>query len=370
MADAVQQMQQLLGICDGVSGVQQLGFEPSSLPRDLLACCGEAMKRRLEKQRAGEPRTDADVDGYWMLSLMMEAFDATSARGATTLLLASLEEGNKMVVGNIGDCGLLLLRPAPYENGRLSREWRSTALRYEANRPKQVVSLDSVNASDVHLVIQGAKLDVVEVQRGDLVVLGSDGLFDNLSDEEITQIVELHCTGRGQSRSGPPGASPEHYEALTAERRLGERPPPTERQLKEAAEALVVAAIDSVRVLPNGSVNVRRNSSGPDKASPVHVVGNADDTTALVGVIVEARYAQENSHKVRTMGRENSRHRDANSGFLGGLFPHCCKASADREDFEDTEHNIDPRRRLQASSVKDSTGSDDGQDEGGGCTVA
>ena len=36
----------------------------------------------------------------------------------------------------------------------------------------------------------------VSVSEGDIVILGTDGLYDNLFDEDILQVVKLECEGR------------------------------------------------------------------------------------------------------------------------------------------------------------------------------
>merc|ERR1719419_920799 len=132
-------------------------------------------------------------DGHWLMTLLQEAYDRTAVCGATTVLLVAMEDSRHLVVANVGDCGLLMLRPESSSSLHLSRQFRTEEVRYEANKPAQVMRFANTVPAESHLVIQGARVNSVSCNRGDLLVLGSDGIFDNLEDEEIALIVEGHC---------------------------------------------------------------------------------------------------------------------------------------------------------------------------------
>lgn len=315
----------MLGICDGVSGVQALGLSPAQLPVELLSKCLQVIEERIS--RAGTGLLPAEGDGQWIIEILKEAYDETTSLGATTALLAALEDGQRLVVANVGDCGLLLLRPVPYQSSRLTSEFRTVPLRYDVNRPVQIARLAHVSDAEVHLVIQGAAIDTVSCQAGDLLVLGSDGIFDNLKDEDIVQIVEDHCI-RASSLENAPGTPPSarglrpqpFLESISS---TLDRQPPTASQLRIAAEALVDAAIASV----TGSFR------------PEDAVGNADDTTALVAAIVEV----ESDHQFEDFlpidgrwGRRSSRKEPLHwtAGFLPQCSIECCGSSVDRDDYE------------------------------------
>mmetsp|Transcript_79603 Transcript_79603/g.251580 ORF Transcript_79603/g.251580 Transcript_79603/m.251580 type:complete len:561 (-) Transcript_79603:163-1845(-) len=354
-ADAVTRAPRLLGVCDGVSGVQQLGIKPDELPRELLQECSKAMDHCIAADEV-----PCDGDGHWLMSLLEEAYDRTAALGATTVLLAAMEDCHRLVVANVGDCGLLVLRPDPSCPSRLSREFRTDELRYEANRPVQVMRLPNTTAAESHLVIQGARMNTVNCFHGDLVVLGSDGIFDNLTDEEIASIVERHCGAFDLSLDS--ACSPD-MPAICSVARLDsstprsepdgspDQPVPMVQRLQEAAAALVDAAIR----------NVRPDAAEPDGHEPPQAVeavrsekpgGNADDTTAIVAVVLEASNLEQADCGVpiqvpRESFRVGGRRKptgDAASeagagGLLGfaGILPHCWNPSVDRgDDFEES----------------------------------
>eukprot|EP00972_Heterocapsa_arctica_P005189 769952-Heterocapsa_arctica.AAC.1 len=80
-----------------------------------------------------------------------------------------MEDSRRLAVAHVGDCALLLLRPVPDRPFCLSREYRTDALRYEANKPVQLMRLNGAQAADSHLVIQGARVNTVPCRPGDLL---------------------------------------------------------------------------------------------------------------------------------------------------------------------------------------------------------
>jgi len=236
-ADAVNEASTLLGICDGVSGVHDMGIPPQTLPHELLDTC----RARIEPWTYSSTHADDDEEtGAELIGLIEEAYDATSALGATTLLLAAIRNGNKLFTTCLGDCALLLLRPCGLRN--LQVVYRSEPGRYDPRRPVQVQRLPGVPDSNAHYVIQGAQVDIIQIHKGDVLVLGSDGLFDNLCDEEMKNIVEQWCCCSGCNST-----------VVTA-------------NVRAAAALLVETAIASVH---------------PE----VHGGGVPDDTTALVALV-------------------------------------------------------------------------------------
>lgn len=244
-ADAVEEGRNHLGLCDGVSGVFNLGIPPHELPKDLLNKCGEVLRDVL---RSGRFRNELDDAGDWLRKAVQNAYEQTQALGATTLLLAALKD-NQLWTACLGDSALLVLRPTALRPLRLHPVLRTTPGRYDAQRPIQVQRLPEISCAQVRSVIEGALIKRFYVRPGDVIVLGSDGLFDNLEDHEITKIIQETW----DSRFSGPGPQ---TNAL-----------PTRADLARIAQCLVNAAIKGVSA-------ARPNS-------------NADDTTALVALVLQ-----------------------------------------------------------------------------------
>eukprot|EP00931_Biecheleriopsis_adriatica_P045518 TRINITY_DN26071_c0_g1_i1.p1 TRINITY_DN26071_c0_g1~~TRINITY_DN26071_c0_g1_i1.p1 ORF type:complete len:761 (+),score=153.27 TRINITY_DN26071_c0_g1_i1:74-2356(+) len=246
-ADAVLEGIDYLGVADGVSGVHGLGLRPDALPWELLRSCGKKLFAAAAKD---EPKANADL-GAWLVDLIQESYDATEELGATTLLLAALK-GSNLVTACLGDSAILVLRPTSINPLRLQSIFKTEPGRYDARRPVQVQRLQGLDVAGAHEVIKGAVIGMNVVQPGDMLVLGSDGLFDNLSDDDITQVIEkCCCEATGSSE-----------------------------ELQQAATNLVDLAIARVRTGRNDS-----NQQPWQQNSGTVPANNADDTTALVAMI-------------------------------------------------------------------------------------
>lgn len=183
-------------------------------------------------------------DGYWLIDLMKDAYESTRSMGATTMLMCSIHNSGSLMTANIGDCSLLVMRVIPTRGdtpAHLQVIFRTQPTRYAATKPVQVQRLPHIPEERTHAVIKASKLETCLVQSGDYVVMGSDGLFDNMQEDDMAKIVSKFC--------------PMDRAASTA-------------VLTEAANALVNAAIS-------------REGSNPD------------DTTALVAAVVEVPDTEE-----------------------------------------------------------------------------
>jgi serine/threonine protein phosphatase PrpC len=278
-ADVAEEAPWFLGICDGVSEVQKLGISPEEFPADLLARCREALEERESKLQEGNLDTSYPSSPSWMVNMIRDAYRETKALGSTTLLMTVIEENNRLLVANLGDCCMLLLRRNRQQPERLQIAYKSEPTRFEHNRPFQIVRLEGVEESQIIPVINSTRVDTVAAQHGDLVILGSDGIFDNLHDEDILQVVAKTC---------PVG---HNHQAQQQQPVWGSRQPPmpvpSVDQLKNAADMIVQEALDGVCAgvvdEATGAISWPPNA----KRTPAGLGGKADDTTVVVAAVVQ-----------------------------------------------------------------------------------
>lgn len=257
-ADAVLEGIDYVGIADGVSGVHSLGLTPDALPWELLRYCGKGLFAAAAK---GEPRVKKTEKhgkqmqqmGEWLIQLIQEAFDTTEEYGATTLLLAAIK-GSNLVTACLGDSGILILRPVAFYPLQLQPIFKTEPGRFDARRPVQIQRLHGCDVASAHEVISSANIGVTPVRPGDILILGTDGLFDNLSDKHIKEAIErfYHST----EATGP------------------------SEELGQVASLLVDLAIRNVKLDKKNADNPpwQRNATSVP-------ANNADDTTALVAMI-------------------------------------------------------------------------------------
>ncbi|MCO5583191.1 hypothetical protein L7F22_037099 [Adiantum nelumboides] len=120
---------------------------------------------------------DSEVVGTCPRQLLAKAHEATSAIGAATAIIAILEkETGVLHVANLGDCGLRVVRGGKIVFATLTQQ-------HYFDCPYQLSSEPGAQTSRDAMVYK------VELLPGDIVVMGSDGLFDNVFDKDIESTV-------------------------------------------------------------------------------------------------------------------------------------------------------------------------------------
>lgn len=190
-ADATLISPLLLGVADGVSQLEDYGMDASELPVELLQKCEELANARLFDDRP------SDVE------LLKTAYLATRSLGSTTVLLAAMDNAARSRTGRVdinvltlGDSALLVLRRCDGQSGQLQPHFYTERRRVDGKvqTPLQLARVDhridpTFEASTVlRLIDVGADLHCITVNLGDLIVLGSDGVFDNLFIDEIVEL--------------------------------------------------------------------------------------------------------------------------------------------------------------------------------------
>lgn len=202
-ADATLTSPMLLGVCDGVSQLEEYGMDPSLLPHELLQTCEELAMLQLVPDGPVNPQ-----DAYrGPISLLKEAYEATESQGSTTVLLAALDNSTRIhgklhpmiAVLSIGDCELLMLRRTMGRESPYQAVFHTEMQRIDQNvqTPLQLARVDARIDEDfdesiaLEVIEKGSAVHCVSAYEGDIVVMGSDGVFDNLFLDEIVEI----CNG-------------------------------------------------------------------------------------------------------------------------------------------------------------------------------
>lgn len=136
-----------------------------------------------EAEAAGEA---ADEEECKLLPLraLVRAHSRTRVPGGSTALVLALR-GRSLWAAHLGDSGFLLLR-----GGRVV--FMSVQQQHVFNTPFQLSSSRGADRPT------DAELLRVDVQPGDVVVAATDGLWDNLSEAEVAQLVNgALATGKG-----------------------------------------------------------------------------------------------------------------------------------------------------------------------------
>lgn len=155
------------GVADGVGGWADLGVDPGIYSREFMKATADAIATL----------SAVDPDGKPLAVLHHAHAHATrTSRGSTTACFAYLEEdGASLKVANLGDSAVFVIR-----QGKLA--FKTPAQQHEFNFPFQLGSgaSDTADMADVY---------DVAVRAGDIIVLGTDGLTDNVYDDVIVSMA-------------------------------------------------------------------------------------------------------------------------------------------------------------------------------------
>lgn len=151
------------GVFDGVGSWRDKDVSPRAFPQIL-------MTRVLDNLREERSRSLSKIlHNAWK--------ESKHELGASTALVCKIQNNKHVDVVNVGDSQCIHVR-----DGEVI--WRSKPQHHRFNCPYQLGS----HSKDEPLNV--AKEAHLSVEKGDIFVSGSDGLFDNLNDEEILESIE------------------------------------------------------------------------------------------------------------------------------------------------------------------------------------
>ena len=188
------------GVADGVGAWADVGVDSGEYSRMLMARAS-AMAEGLEPTPAALER------------MLKEAHSQTHVRGSSTACILAVGDG-QLHARNLGDSGFLLVRhgkllfASPQQQhhfnfpfqlgspGTTSTPAERAQVRADPHtRPVQCVQVNPSKHSTSPLRVQPFSM---QVRTGDIIVLGTDGLLDNVFNEESAALVSA-CKERGAS---------------------------------------------------------------------------------------------------------------------------------------------------------------------------
>uniref|UniRef100_A0A0D9VIN3 Protein phosphatase n=1 Tax=Leersia perrieri TaxID=77586 RepID=A0A0D9VIN3_9ORYZ len=163
----------VVGVADGVGGCSARGVDAAAFSRALMS---NALKAVADFATATGGMGVVCSCPYTLLELAYSQAVAANTQGASTAVLLSLD-GATLRYAYVGDSAFAVVRDGVIVH-------RSETQNYFFNCPFQLCVTDGTSVTD-------AARGCVEVEEGDVVVVGTDGLFDNVFDRELRQIVSM-----------------------------------------------------------------------------------------------------------------------------------------------------------------------------------
>eukprot|EP00667_Euglena_gracilis_P014280 EG_transcript_14791 len=167
--------QSLLAVADGVSAWHAIGVDPALFPNALLKAVQEELAR------------GATTDPVALMSCALEATRKEVPKGSCACTIAHLDPASGILhTATMGDCSLLVVRQGTVVH-------RTQEMVFGFDTP-YLLTTDPLAPAEVQPA--ASKVYHFQTQPNDIVVVASDGLFDNMQD---TKIVEVLTQCKGQS---------------------------------------------------------------------------------------------------------------------------------------------------------------------------
>ncbi|XWS45384.1 hypothetical protein CRYUN_Cryun15aG0132100 [Craigia yunnanensis] len=220
--------EQAIGVADGVGGWAEVGVDAGEFARELMSNSVTAIQ--------DEPKGSIDP-----ARVLVKAHSSTKSQGSSTACIIALtEEGIHAI--NLGDSGFIVVRDG-------CTVFRSPVQQHGFNFTYQLESGDNGDLPSSGQVFR------IPVLPGDVIVAGTDGLFDNLYNNEVTAVV-VHALKAGFS----PELTAKQIAALARERAVDKnRETPFSNAAQDAGFRYYGGKLDDITVVVsyiNSSANV------------------------------------------------------------------------------------------------------------------
>lgn len=210
--------EQAIGVADGVGGWADLGIDSGKYARELMSNSVSAVQ--------DEPKGSVDP-----ARVLEKAYTNTKAKGSSTACIIALTNQGLNAI-NLGDSGFMVVRDG-------CTVFRSPAQQHDFNFTYQLE-----NGSNSDLPSSGQAFSI-PVAPGDVIIAGTDGLFDNLYNNDITAIV-VHAVRAGLD----PQVTAQKIAALARQRAMErDRQTPFSAAAQEAGYRYYGGKLDDITVV-------------------------------------------------------------------------------------------------------------------------
>eukprot|EP01080_Neovahlkampfia_damariscottae_P010467 gene10467-2989_t len=166
------------GIADGVGGWSEIGVDPSEFSWELMNEC----KKCFESNRELSPK-DVLITGYSEL-IKNQIVKAGSSTACLLTINFSNENSPVLKSTNLGDSGYIVIRDDKVV-------YKTKEQQHFFNAPFQlsVVPESMRSRGSIMDKAEDSEENELKLKLGDYIVLSTDGLFDNVSEKEIIEVI-------------------------------------------------------------------------------------------------------------------------------------------------------------------------------------
>ncbi|KAL8734036.1 MAG: hypothetical protein Q9166_001797 [cf. Caloplaca sp. 2 TL-2023] len=271
------------GVADGVGGWSDSGIDSADFSHALCRYLAKYAGENTEEQSLGA--RDLLAQGFTDV-----VADNAITGGGSTACVAVANSSGHLEVANLGDSGYVQFRlNAVHHSSNPQTHAFNTPFQLSIIPPKILARSRIFGSMPLHDFPRDASVTSHEVRHGDVLVFATDGVWDNLSSNELLQIVSRYMTGfQAWQASGKGTTVGKELGTLTKE---GGIPKGKENTLQTL---LAVAITGEAKA---ASQNSRRDGPFAKEVQKFYPHedfhgGKVDDICVVVAVVVDASEAE------------------------------------------------------------------------------
>lgn len=244
-----------LGVFDGVGGWASIGVDAGLYSKELA---------RLTRNYVLREGPSAIVDA------LKHATEKNRAIGSSTACVVGLD-GAKLIGVNVGDSGLIVIR-----DGAIV--YKTTEQQHYFNCPYQI-GTDSLDTVEV-----GGPIDVT-LQHGDWIIMGTDGLWDNVFSSNIVDLVVRQTSGDTDGSPKESGAAASTDNCSDGGSTASDCSPANGEEAQMIAQQLAEFAVK----VANDERGASPFAVNAQKAGHLFLGGKVDDITIISALVVDPK---------------------------------------------------------------------------------
>jgi protein phosphatase PTC7 len=227
------------GVADGVGSWREYGVDPRDFSRSLMRECEnilrEAATQGCKKVEKGDEKFRRQVAPAEVMAQAFERTKADNIIGSSTACVAMFDGvRHQLHFSNLGDSGIIVLRHIDAtvagtlkRNAKKNKTERQSDLRIAFVSQQQLRSFnhpyqlgwtgEELNGEDTSFknATQSCTTSI-HIRRGDIIIMATDGLFDNVELDDIASIALDWEEKSGFIRDGDIVAREKRWEAGTS----------------------------------------------------------------------------------------------------------------------------------------------------------
>ncbi|PGH01335.1 hypothetical protein AJ80_09025 [Polytolypa hystricis UAMH7299] len=291
------------GVADGVGGWASSGVDPADFSHSFCSYMAQAARD-----------WNSEADRLRARALMQMGYDRciddkSIYAGGSTANVAVARGDGKVELANLGDSGSILFRLAAVHHYSTSQTHGfNTPYQLSVMPPRMRAQSNIFGGKAIEDLPYDASVTHCTVQHGDVLLLATDGVLDNLFNQDILNLVtsRMMATGAWNTTSNTHIGVSDELDSLTRPGGLSSlissaprpspspssspSPPPDPRTREHTLQALLAAAV--ARQAKMSSMDLRHDGPFAKESRRYHPWdpwrgGKVDDISVIVAIAVE-----------------------------------------------------------------------------------